>query len=874
MADKLITQLPLSTTPVGADTFILQVASTGITTMISYANFKAALGIAANVPSGVGFWHNTAAGVVDAAALLGSAPWQVLAMNAAGTDVAFSAVDAGGNVILGDASHGVCASSYRGAGTNQPFMFSTAGVPIADVDTTLTQAQYQCHDLYCTGALTAPRNLFLPNAAVVDGGTWRVFNFTAQNITFKPTGGTGLVIAPSVWVTCRIVGTSIVLISTSASGSAYVAPTGTGITHITGGAQDAAASKGTANQYLVTNAGATDAVWTTAAGDWSGPVTANVVAKVNATAVPSLGGAGVTGNAPYVSAASGVTWSALNLAGGAGWVTGTLPVGNQASQTMAGDVTGTTGASVVAKVNATTYPSLGGAGVTGNSPYVSGVSAVTYSALNLAGGAGWVTGLLPTANQASQAMAGDVAGTTAASVVAKVNGATIPAAGALVTGNAPYVSGSSALTYSALNLAGGAGWVTGSLPLGNQAAPTGTGLVKVSAGAWAAAAATLVDADVAVGAAIAVSKLAAGATGTVLIGPGPAFSASPLISGLASIGSIGGYTSQAFGFATLSKSIAGGANVTLSTVEAQNRNITFTGAISADIFAIIPAGTTLVAGSEYTLTNSTTYTAITAAWMVNFKYASGGTGLWLPNGVTVKAVWNGSDFVYGDGSFAGGDLTITQSLISGIASTATALFKVPVNFHLVQVYARQITTMVGGTTTISVGSTSGGQQLLTLGPAGPAGSIAGVTTSGLGSDMASTDGYTHVYTAGTTFWIAQNQTVALSSAGAIQLTFRGVVVPLWEASGEASSEVALARPRGRTCSRFRTSGAAGRSTIHPGFGRTLRAPRPLLRTRSASGRSTISAGTRGTFCRRPRRSGAPTTQPESTRRTLAARSME
>jgi hypothetical protein len=54
-----------------------------------------------------------------------------------------------------------------------------------------------------------------------------------------------------------------------------------------------------------------------------------------------------------------------------------------------------------------------------------------------------------------------------------LNGATVPAAGSLTTGNVLQVSGSSATTYAALNLAGGAGYVTGSLPAGNQASQLG-----------------------------------------------------------------------------------------------------------------------------------------------------------------------------------------------------------------------------------------------------------------------------------------------------------------------------------------------------------------------------------------------------------------
>ena len=80
------------------------------------------------------------------------------------------------------------------------------------------------------------------------------------------------------------------------------------------------------------------------------------------------------------------------------------------------------------------------------------------------------------------ALTGDVTASGSGSVaatVARINGATVPAAGALTTGNGPYVSGASALTYSALNLAGGSGWVTGLLPVANFA-PGTSGQVFVS----------------------------------------------------------------------------------------------------------------------------------------------------------------------------------------------------------------------------------------------------------------------------------------------------------------------------------------------------------------------------------------------------------
>jgi hypothetical protein len=308
------------------------------------------------------------------------------------------------------------------------------------------------------------------------------------------------------------------------------------------------------------------------------------VTSINTATVP-VAGSLTTGNVLQVSGSSVLSYGAVNLAGGSNYVTGTLPTGNQAAQTMGGDVSGTTATATVIKINGTTVPA-GGSLTTGNGLYVTGVSALSYSALNLGGGSGYVTGTLPSGNQAAQTMGGDVSGTTASATViaiqshaiesqslgstqdgyiltwhnassqwqalpyaltgdfvaagdlsgsainqtvialqgnsvksqslgasqdgyvltwvnsnndweAKVSaggtsftaggdlsgtntsqnvinihGASVPIAGSLTTGNVLQVSGSSALTYAAVNLAGGSAYVTGTLPSGNQAAQT------------------------------------------------------------------------------------------------------------------------------------------------------------------------------------------------------------------------------------------------------------------------------------------------------------------------------------------------------------------------------------------------------------------
>lgn len=121
------------------------------------------------------------------------------------------------------------------------------------------------------------------------------------------------------------------------------------------------------------------------------------------------------------------------------------------------------------ELNGASVPA-GGSLTTGNVLQVSGAGALSYGPLSLAGGANYVTGVLPTVNQASQALGGDLSGTTANGTVAKINGSSVPAGGSLTTGNLLAVTGAGALGYAPLNLAGGANYVTGVLPKANQGA--------------------------------------------------------------------------------------------------------------------------------------------------------------------------------------------------------------------------------------------------------------------------------------------------------------------------------------------------------------------------------------------------------------------
>lgn len=93
--------------------------------------------------------------------------------------------------------------------------------------------------------------------------------------------------------------------------------------------------------------------------------------------------------------------------------------GYPAGGTLAGDATGALGANVVERINGATVP-VSGALTTGNVLQVSGLSALSYGPVNLAGGANFVTGTLPVANLPS--LAGDVTGPIGTSVVEKLSG--------------------------------------------------------------------------------------------------------------------------------------------------------------------------------------------------------------------------------------------------------------------------------------------------------------------------------------------------------------------------------------------------------------------------------------------------------------------
>lgn len=201
------------------------------------------------------------------------------------------------------------------------------------------------------------------------------------------------------------------------------------------------------------------------AGDLAGSVISPIVAKLNGASIPAAG-ALTTDTVLKVNGNSSLVYGALNL-GSTAAVTGTLSATNlpdagtgaKGIVQLAGDLAGTAVAPVVSKLNGA---SIGAAGalVTDSIVKVSGVAALTYGALNLAS-SNAVTGILAAANLPDATtlakgiiqLAGDLAGTVTSPIVSRINGATCPAAGSLVTGTVLRATGTAALAYGALDLA-------------------------------------------------------------------------------------------------------------------------------------------------------------------------------------------------------------------------------------------------------------------------------------------------------------------------------------------------------------------------------------------------------------------------------------
>lgn len=233
---------------------------------------------------------------------------------------------------------------------------------------------------------------------------------------------------------------------------------------------------GSSAQLLVTNSGGTAAVWVTESGDVTLAASgAQTLATVNSN----------TGSWGSATAVATFTVNGKGLITAASNTSIAIPLSQLTQSGATSDQVAEWNGSAWAPA---TLPS--GASVTGTGYWHN-----TGGTLDSAASIGTADQLTDT-NHAGTAtewftLGGDCGFASHNITCTKINGTSVPAGGGLTTGNQLIVSGASAATWSALNLAGGSGYVTGTLPIGNEGAPTGTGVALVSSGAWTAAAGTV-----------------------------------------------------------------------------------------------------------------------------------------------------------------------------------------------------------------------------------------------------------------------------------------------------------------------------------------------------------------------------------------------
>ena len=216
--------------------------------------------------TGSGVWHSTS-GTLDAAAYVGSAN-QLLTTNSGATDTAWATPAGdwlgplGTNTVVG-----LTGTSSTVAMHGNAITWDLGGTPTINQTAKGTDVAPSTFTVQAQGAFaTATTNK--TGASLVLAGGAKATGGTDGSVVIKNGSTTNATFAAAAVTLALLAGAGTRMVTADASGnlSTQSIPTGSSVTgsgvwHSTSGVLDAAASKGTGNQVLVTNSGATDTTW-------------------------------------------------------------------------------------------------------------------------------------------------------------------------------------------------------------------------------------------------------------------------------------------------------------------------------------------------------------------------------------------------------------------------------------------------------------------------------------------------------------------------------------------------------------------------------------------------------------------------------------
>jgi hypothetical protein len=214
----------------------------------------------------------------------------------------------------------------------------------------------------------------------------------------------------------------------------------------------------------------------------------------------------------------------------------------------------------------------------------------------------------------------------------------------------------------------------------------------------------------------------------------------------------------------LSKSIAAGGTITLTSGEAAAKAIRLTGAAASDTTVEFPATN----GREWLVTNESTDNSRS----VVIKTVGGSRTIYLgPGRARRVTIVNGELRSDDEKAIL---IEIDVSLAAAAGNNDTVLCKLPANVRVSRVSVRGVVSVGGGgSSALTVGTAAGGTQIMTSQAAPAAGALLGESSTHWGSDMSANG--SAFYSAATTIHF-RNAVTGTVNAGSVKITIEAVML--------------------------------------------------------------------------------------------------